>query len=230
METKKILLVEDDLVLSKSISDYVKTEGFEFTQAYDGQSAEKAFEAEKFDLLLLDLGLPNGNGIEICRKFRARFVGVPIIIVTAFGDIDTKMIAFETGADDYLVKPFHLRELVAKIKVFLKRAEQNAETAGQVVYGELTIDYELKKIFRNKIEINLTPKEFHLLEFLLRNKKRVVSKEEIAKNVWKDDVDVSHNTIEVYISFLRNKIDKNFDKKLIRTKSGFGYYLDPGDE
>ena len=227
---KKILLVEDDKVLSKSIYDYLKTEGYVPTQAFDGQTAEIAFQGEKFDMLLLDLGLPNGNGIDLCRKFRTKFTGVPVIVITAFGDIDTKMLAFETGADDYLVKPFHLRELGAKIKVFLKRNEKNGQTDGRVSYGELTIDYETKKIFRAKTEINLTPKEFNLLEFLLRNKKRVVSKEEIAQNVWKGEADVSHNTIEVYISFLRNKIDKNFDKKLIRTKSGFGYFLDSDEE
>jgi two-component system copper resistance phosphate regulon response regulator CusR len=222
---KKILIIEDDHRLSESISSSLEKEGYQCTSAFDGQIAHKFFAGETFDLVVLDLSLPKINGIDLCRKFREVNPQIPILIITAFSDIESKMEAFDLGADDYLVKPFHLKELLAKVKVFLKRAEQGTSLEAGYEYMGIHVDPNRKVVMREGREINLTPKEYGLLEYLLKNRNRIISKDELARNLWDVNYGVTHNTIEVYINFLRNKIDKEFDKKLILTKPGFGYYL-----
>jgi two-component system copper resistance phosphate regulon response regulator CusR len=221
---KKILIIEDDHRLSESISSSLEKEGYQCTSAFDGQMALKFFETESYHLVVLDLNLPKINGIELCKKFREVNPQVPILIITAFSDIESKMEAFDLGADDYLVKPFHLKELSAKVKVFLKRAEQTILESGYQ-YMDIHVDPNRKTVVREGKSINLTPKEYGLLEYLLKNRNRIISKDELARNLWDANYGVTHNTIEVYINFLRNKIDKDFEKKLILTKPGFGYYL-----
>jgi DNA-binding response OmpR family regulator len=228
---KKILLVEDDHRLSQSVAAALEKDGYTCVPAYDGQMALKAFQQDTYHLVLLDLNLPKMNGIDLCDRFRNMNPGIPILVITAFGDIDSKMEAFETGADDYLVKPFHLKELQAKVKVFLKRAEQPATAEPILQLADIRLDPNKKVAIREGKEIHLTPKEYSLLEYMLRHKKRIISKDELAMNLWDANYGVTHNTIEVYINFLRNKIDKDFEKKLILTKPGFGYYLnDQRDE
>jgi DNA-binding response OmpR family regulator len=222
---KKILLVEDDHRLSESVLMAMEKEGYQCDPAYDGQMALKYFQQRTYDIILLDLNLPNINGIELCKKFREANTVIPIVIITAFGDIDSKMEAFDLGADDYVVKPFHLKELAAKVKIFLKRAEQPAVAQPVYQLAKIKLDPNRKIAIREGKEINLTPKEYGLLEYLLKNRTRVVSKDELAMNLWDTNYGVTYNTIEVYINFLRNKIDKEFDTKLILTKPGFGYYL-----
>jgi DNA-binding response OmpR family regulator len=221
---KKILIIEDDHRLSESISAALDKDGYQCVAAYDGQMAHKFFLNDVFHLVVLDLNLPQINGIELCKKFRETNPQVPILIITAFGDIESKMEAFDLGADDYLVKPFHLKELSAKVKVFLKRAEQSVLESGYQ-YMDIQVDPNKKAVVRDGKVINLTPKEYSLLEYLLKNKNRIISKDELARNLWDVNYGVTHNTIEVYINFLRNKIDKDFERKLILTKPGFGYYL-----
>lgn len=222
---KKILFIEDDHRLSESVVKALQSEGYAVSQAYDGQMATKLFQQNDHDLVVLDLSLPLMNGIELCKKFRTSNPSIPIIITTAFSDIDSKMEAFALGADDYLVKPFHLKELIAKVKVFLKRVEQQTTPQPTYQLADISLDPNKKIAIRDGKEISLTPKEFSLLEYLLKNKNRVVSKDELAINLWDANYGVTHNTIEVYINFLRNKIDKGFQKKLLLTKPGFGYYL-----
>lgn len=223
---KKVLLVEDDAQLSRSVNDALRKEGLNCVPVYDGSMAERLFQMDDFQLVLLDLNLPGVNGFVLCRKFREINPGIPIIILTAFGDIDSKMEAFDLGADDYLVKPVHLRELVAKVRVFLKRGEQVSLQEEQISVGDLQVNPSKKSVMRAGQAIELTPKEYNLLEYLLRNRRRVVSKDELAINVWEESYGISHNTVEVYISFLRNKIDKGAEVKLIKTKPGFGYFID----
>ncbi len=222
---KKILLVEDDHRLAESIKLSLEKEGYQCEPAYDGYMALKYFQQDLHDLVLLDLNLPRISGIELCQKFREANAEIPILIITAFGDIDTKMEAFNFGADDYLVKPFHIKELLAKIKIFLKRAEQPTSQSPIYQTNDIKLDPNKKIAIRETKEINLTPKEYSLLEYLLKNRNRVISKDELAMNLWDVNYGVTHNTIEVYINFLRNKIDKEFEKKIILTKPGFGYYL-----
>ena len=223
---KKILLVEDDDQLSRSVSEVLRKEGYSCTAVFDGRMAERAFLLDDYDLVLLDLNLPGTTGFSLCQQFRAKKANIPIIILTAFGDIDSKMEAYELGADDYLVKPIHLRELTAKMRIILKRAEQKPQNEGILSIADLQVDISKKAVSRSGQTIDLTPKEFNLLLYLLRHRKKVVSKDDLAMNVWDESYGVNHNTVEVYISFLRNKIDKGFSPKLIKTKQGFGYYLD----
>jgi two-component system copper resistance phosphate regulon response regulator CusR len=222
---KRILIVEDDDRLSGSIAEHLQKEGYRCERAYDGQAAVKFFANQSFDLVVLDINLPRLNGLDVCGEIRGKNARIPILMITAFGDIDSKMEAFDQGADDYLVKPFHLKELSAKVKIFLKRAEQAPLLPDVYDIAGLHIDPNKKLVTRENREIHLTPKEYSLLEYLVKNKNRVISKDELARNLWDDDYGVTPNTIEVYINFLRNKIDRDFSHKLLLTKPGFGYYI-----
>lgn len=222
---KKILIVEDDHRLAESVHSHLKKQGYRCETAYDGHMAMKFFTNEKFDLVVMDINLPRLNGLDLCRRIREKDKRIPILMITAFGDIDSKMEAFDYGADDYLVKPFHLKELTAKVKVFLKRTETHPLKEEVLQFADLTIDGGKKTVTRAGKQINLSPKEYRLLEYLVRNRKRVISKDELARNLWDDNYGVTDNTIEVYINFLRNKVDRDFDRKIILTKPGFGYYI-----
>lgn len=222
--TNRILLVEDELKLGQSIRDELVRHGYPTDMAVDGLEATKYFNEHNYSLVLLDINLPYKNGFVLCREFRKLNKKIPIIMLSAAGEIHDKVEAFNIGADDYIVKPFHFVELFARVKVFLKRSDMPSE-ADQIVVGDMTIDFLNKSVVRAGININLTAKEFTLLVLLARNKERVISKHEILEKVWDLSFDTGTNTIEVYISFLRNKIDKPFPNKLIHTKPGFGYYI-----
>lgn len=221
----RILLVEDDHRLSRSIADQLKAADMGCMQVFDGEMARRALVGDTFDLVLLDLSLPKLDGFALCREIRQRDGNTPIIILTAFSDIDSKMNAFELGADDYLVKPVHFKELLAKVRVFLKRSESNPLKQETIRIADLEIDLPRKAVRRGGARIDLSPKEFNLLAYLARNKGRVMSKDDLAANVWEESHTVSPNTIEVYVSFLRGKVDKGFEPKLIHTRHGFGYTL-----
>ncbi len=222
--THKILLVEDETKLGKIISEELKSNGYETDIAVDGLEASRLFNQENYSLVLLDINLPYKDGYTLCKEFREQNKKIPIIMLTAAGEIHDKVEAFNIGADDYIVKPFHFSELFARIKVFLKRSEVPAAT-DTIVVEDMEINFLNKTVVRSGVNINLTAKEFTLLVLLARNKDRVISKQEILEKVWDLSFDTGTNTIEVYISFLRNKIDKPFEHKLIHTKPGFGYYI-----
>lgn len=221
---QKILLVEDEVKLGKVIQDELGLNGYPADLAVDGLEASKLFIRNTYSLVLLDINLPYKNGFELCREFREQNKSIPIIMLSAAGEIHDKVEAFNIGADDYIVKPFHFVELFARVKVFLKRAELPSDTE-KIIIEDMEINFTNKTVVRNGTSINLTAKEFTLLVLLARNKERVISKQEILEKVWDLNFDTGTNTIEVYISFLRNKIDKPFDHKLIHTKPGFGYYI-----
>jgi len=223
----KVLIVEDEPKLGASVQKELIEQGFDVDLAYDGLIGERMFKRATYDLILLDINLPHINGLELCRLIREVNREVPIIMLTALGELEDKMEAFSAGADDFLVKPFHLRELLARVKVFLKRRQMNQQYEEKLQVADLEIDFTAKSVLRAGKNINLTAKEFALLALLARSRGRVLSKNEIAEKVWDTDLEssTSMNTIEVYISFLRNKIDKDYDSKLIHTKLGFGYYL-----
>ncbi len=223
--TYRILLAEDEPKLSQVIQEELIGQGYQTDVAYDGIVAEKLFKQHSYSLALLDINLPYKNGMALCKEFRDINKNIPIIMLTALGEIQDKLDAFTLGADDYIVKPFHFDELFARIKVFLKRADNVQDTAEKIIIGDLEIDFNNKSVHRNGKNINLTAKEFGLLVLLCRNKGKVISKQEILEKVWDLSFDTGTNTIEVYISFLRNKIDKPFETKLIHTKPGFGYYV-----
>ena len=218
----RILLAEDEPKLGQVVRLELIRQGYETDVAVDGISAEKLFKQHTYSLILLDINLPGKNGIDLCKAFRIENKDVPIIMLTALDQIQDKVNAFELGADDYIVKPFHFDELFARIKVFLKRAEIVFE---KISIADLEIDMGNKSVSRDGKNIVLTSKEFKLLVLLAKAKGRIISKQEILEKVWDLSFDTGTNTIEVYISFLRNKIDKPFKNKLIHTKQGFGYFI-----
>jgi two-component system copper resistance phosphate regulon response regulator CusR len=227
MEKKKILIIEDDQRLAENLVKGLSEKDFDTAVAYDGQIGLRLALSGKFDLILLDVNLPQMNGYEVCAKIREKDRQTPVIMLTALGETDDKITGFEHGADDYIVKPFEYRELVARINVFLKRAYAENETNANILrIADLEINFESKMASRQGKHIDLTPKEFSLLEYLIRNKGKVVSKAEIAGKIWEgNNAENSLNVIEVYINFLRKKIDKDFEPKLIHTKTGMGYVL-----
>jgi len=224
---QRILVVEDEIKVANTVKKGLEENGFEVDVAYDGRMGKSLGSSNNYDLVILDLNLPHANGYEVCEAIRSKNNAIPIIMLTALGGMDDKMQAFELGADDYLVKPFDFRELMARIRVFLKRAGSDVQenTQYKIVIGDLEIDRDKKEVTRAGKKISLTAKEYQLLEFLALHKGKVISKLVIAEKVWDIDFDTGTNVIEVYMNFLRKKIDKDFDNKLLHTKTGMGYYL-----
>lgn len=222
----QILIIEDDQRVAELINRGLTEEGFETTVAFDGLSGLKLMLHNDYDLIITDIILPKMDGLDLSREIRSIKPQIPIIMLTALGTTDDKIEGFDAGADDYMVKPFEIRELLARIRVLLKR--YNGITANSsfiLKFHDLEMNLNLKIVKRNNIEINLTPKEFKLLEYMLRNSERVLSRNEISEKVWDTHFDTGTNFIDVYINYLRKKIDKDFDKKLIHTKSGMGFIL-----
>ena len=224
-QNHRILLAEDEPKLGQIVQEELTREGYQTDVAYDGLVAEKLFKEHQYSLVLLDVNLPYKNGLALCKEFREAKKSIPIIMLTALGEINDKIDAFNLGADDYIVKPFHFNELFARIKVFLKRSEPGAEATDKLNVSDMEIDLLNKTVTRGTNNINLTAKEFALLALLAKSKGKVISKQDILEKVWGLSFDTGTNTIEVYISFLRNKIDKPYETKLIHTKPGFGYFV-----
>ncbi|NHB67705.1 response regulator transcription factor [Perlabentimonas gracilis] len=221
----KILIIEDDLRVAELIKRGLDEQGFKTTLAYDGLLGKKLALSNEFDLIITDIILPKIDGLELCKEIRRAKPSTPIIMLTALGTTDDKVEGFDAGADDYLVKPFEMRELVVRIKALLNRASRSVETSPIVRYADLELNQNTKQVTRNGVEIDLTPKEFKLLEYLMLNPERVLSRAEIAEKVWDTHFDTGTNFIDVYINYLRKKVDKEFDSKLIHTKSGMGFVL-----
>jgi DNA-binding response OmpR family regulator len=220
----RILLIEDEPKLGKVILEELRGQSYQVDLAADGLIAEALFKQHSYSLVLMDINIPFKSGFELCKEFRVVKKSIPIIMLSALGEINDKVEAFKLGADDYIVKPFHFDELFARLKVFLKRSDLKEEDE-KIVVDDLEIDFRNKTAVRAGVTVNLTAKEFTLLVLLARNRGKVISKQEILEKVWDLSFDTGTNTIEVYISFLRNKLDKPFETKLIHTKPGFGYYI-----
>lgn len=204
----------------------LESQGYEIYISEDAEDALVIIGKIDFDLIITDIMLPKMNGIELSRSIKQKDPDLPIIMLTALGTIDEKIEGFDAGADDYMVKPFEIRELYARIKAILLRkpiAHSKKQELNVLEYHDLTINKNTNRVFRNGQEIDLTPKEFKLLFFLMSNTERILSREEIAENVWGNHFDTGTNYIDVYIAYLRKKIDKNFDEKLIHTKPGVGF-------
>lgn len=221
----KILLLEDDYELATEVSDFLNARQFECDVVYDGELVMKQLALKPYDIVLLDINVPGINGFEVCARIRKQDKKIPILMLTAYDAIDDKLKAFNTGADDYLVKPFHFEELLARLNALLRRKDVPQSQEQMINIYDMTIDLDAKLVKRNNVEISLTPKEFKLLTILAQAKGRTLSKQFIAEKLWDYHIETSQNTIEVYINFLRNKIDRNHKVKLIHTKVGFGYYL-----
>lgn len=221
----KILVVEDEPKVASFVKRGLEENRFTCEIASDGLMGKRMFDAGNFDLVILDLNLPYKNGIELCKEIRMTDQKIPVLMLTALGTTEDKLSGFESGADDYLVKPFEFRELLARIRALLKRISI-AETGGNILtLLDLKVNLNTYEVTRSGQKIDLTQKEFALLVYLLRNKGRVVSRMEIAENVWDINFDTGTNIIDVYVNFLRKKMDKDFSQKLIHTQTGIGYIL-----
>lgn len=221
----KILLLEDDFTLSKEIVSFFDSKSFQCYPFYDGSLLVKKYKPNDYDLIILDINVPGKNGIEVCKAIRELDKKTPIIMLTAFSEIEDKLTSFEYGADDYLVKPFHFQELFARVNSLLRRKETPQQVQQKIVIQDLEIFETEMKVFRSGEEIKLTPKEFKLLLTLANANGNILSKQFIADKLWDYHIETNQNTIEVYINFLRKKIDKDHPVKLIHTKIGYGYYL-----
>lgn len=223
---RKILIVEDEQKIADTLKLGLTEKGFYVEVAYDGAVGYKLFQSHAFNLIVLDINLPGINGYELCKLIRAQNMEVPVIMLTALSSLEDKIGGYDAGADDYLVKPFEFKELLMKIRVLLKRTNgTNIPVGTTLKAGDLKMNLDSKEVKRGDTIIHLTAKEFQLLEYLLRNKNKVVSRADLAVNVWEIDFDTNTNVIDVYINYLRNKVDKHFEQKLIQTHVGMGYIL-----
>lgn len=225
IENKKILIVEDEVKVATFIKKGLQTQNFEAEVAETGIDAKMLFDEQNFELIILDIGLPDMNGLEFCEYVRTKNIKIPILMLTALGSVADKLSGFEVGTDDYMVKPFDFMELLVRVKALLKRTAEIEQPSERLQEADLELDLKEKVARRDGKVIELTAKEFSLLEYLMINKGRVVSKVDIAEKVWDINFDTGTNFIEVYVNYLRNKIDKGFSNKLIHTIVGMGYML-----
>lgn len=219
----QILVVEDEPKVASFIKEGLEEEDYEVTLVYDGHFAIKMGLENQYNLIILDIMIPYINGIEVCKQIRNKGNNTPILMLTALGSTDDKVIGLDAGADDYLVKPFEFKELLARIRALTKRSKKVELETSVLSIEDLTMNIDSKKVERGGKFIDLTAKEFLLLEYFLRNKGRVISRSEIAEKVWGIGFDTGTNVIDVYVNFLRKKIDKEFPIKLIHTIIGMGY-------
>jgi two-component system copper resistance phosphate regulon response regulator CusR len=218
-----ILIVEDEPKVATFIKKSLEESNFTAEIAYDGQVAERMFMQFDYDLVILDVIIPYIHGIDLCKRIKAVKPSVPVLLLTALGTTEDKLSGFDAGADDYLVKPFEFRELLARIKAVSRRTSGVAIPGNYLVVSDLELDLDKKVAVRGNSKINLTAKEYMLLEFFMRNSGRVLSRADIAVNVWEITFDTGTNIVDVYVNILRKKIDKEFPTKLIHTRFGLGY-------
>lgn len=222
----KILVIEDEPKVAAFIRQGLEEQDNIVTLASDGFSGQKLATENTYDAIILDLMIPYINGIDLCKKLRNVGVRTPILMLTALDTTDDKVLGFEAGADDYLTKPFEFKELTARLKAITKRSPlPTASSNGILAIADLEMNIDEKVVKRSGKRIDLTAKEFGLLEFFLRNQKRVISRAEISEKVWDIHFDTGTNVIDVYVNFLRKKIDKDFEPKLLHTVIGMGYVL-----
>jgi two-component system OmpR family response regulator len=226
---KKVLIIEDDPDLNRNIRDAFIEEQMETDVAFDGFIAEKYLRKNEYDCIILDINLPGKNGYDICSDFRKYNTNTPILMLTAFDELEDKVQGFNSGTDDYLTKPFYMKELIMRVQALIKRKNtdnsqfENTET---LVSGDLIIQTKTSKVIRQGVELTLTAREYQILLQLLLAKGELVLKRDLIKEIWGSSFDANTNTIEVYINFLRKKVDKPFGKDSIKTKIGFGYYFE----
>lgn len=221
----KILVIEDEQRVAQLIKTGLCELGFDAAVAYDGDMGLRLFKSGGFSLVVSDVILPGMNGFELCREIRKLNPDVPVLMLTALGSTDDKLDGFDAGADDYMVKPFDFRELAARINILLKRRTVNGHTdvSSEVRYADLLIDKRTSKVSRSGTDIKLSPKEYKLLLYMAENADRIITRDEISEKVWDTHFDTGTNFIDVYINYLRKKVDRDFDVKLIHTRTGMGF-------
>lgn len=223
----KLLIVEDEPNLLSVIRKGLSEKNHDVSAALDGGTALELLEQNSYDVVVLDVMLPDINGIEICRRVRAANNYVPILMLTALNSSDNVVNGLNSGADDYMAKPFKFSELEARINALARRAGQEHKPTEKIIIEGLEIDARAKAVTRDGQPVNLSAKEFNLLYYLARNSGIILSREKILDNVWNINFDMNTNVVDVYINYLRNKVDKPFETKLIHTIKGLGYVLKP---
>ncbi|MFH1297653.1 MAG: response regulator transcription factor [Bacteroidota bacterium] len=222
----KILIVEDEPKVVAFLKQGLEELGYETAIAEDGKKGQELIEKQPYDLYLLDILLPFVDGNSLCNLVKKKYPTIPVIMITALGTLQNKLDGFDAGADDYLVKPFEFKELVARIKVLTKRGARPDEKSQNILkVSDLELDLDKKLAYRQGRQIFLSAKEFALLEYLMRNRGRVVSRPEIAEKIWDITFDTGTNVVDVYINLLRKKLHKENETKLIQTRIGHGYIL-----
>ena len=220
----KIILVEDEINIASFIERGLREFGHEVSVVYDGNAGWELLQNESFDLLILDIIMPGMHGLELCRMYRQRFgYHSPVVMLTALGTTDDIVKGLDAGADDYLVKPFSFQELEARIKALLRRSKE--VPVQQLVCGDLILDCTLRRARRGNMDIDLTVKEYRLLEYFLLHQRAVLSRLTLLRDVWDKNFDTNTNVVDVYVNYLRAKIDKGFEDKLIHTVVGVGYMM-----
>lgn len=219
----KILVVEDEKKVGAFIKKGLEEDSYSVELAHDGDKGEELAVAQNFDLIILDILMPKKDGLTLLKELRAKQISTPVLMITAKGSVDDKVKGLDSGADDYLVKPFAIAELLARVRSLLRRGP--AEKSTSLVVGDLALDLVSHKARRGDKLIELTAKEYTLLEYFMRNANRVLSRTIISEHIWNYNFDTGTNIIDVYINHLRNKIDGGFDKKLIHTVRGVGYMM-----
>ncbi len=221
-----ILIIEDEKRVADLLQAGLTESGYQCLVAYDGNMGLRLFRANPVNLVISDVVLPGINGFELCKQIRDINPSVPIIMLTALGSTDDKLDGFDAGADDYMVKPFDFRELNARIRALLKREQREVQpVVNEILYSDLHINLNTKEVTRGGKLIPLSPKEYNLLVYMVENSEKVVSRIDIAEKVWNTHFDTGTNFIDVYINYLRKKIDRDFESKLIHTKTGMGFIL-----
>ena len=222
----RILVVEDEKKINDVIVKTLKKEKYGVDSCFDGEEALDYIFSVEYDIILLDIMLPKKNGFEVMESMRKKGIKTPVLFLTARDQIEDRVKGLDLGADDYLVKPFAFEELLARIRVVLRKNSGSVEDSGNILkIANLTVDCNKHEVFRDDVSIKLSAKEFSILEYMIRNKGRVVSKEKIEEHVWDFDYEGGSNIVEVYIKFLRKKVDNDFSPKLIHTIRRVGYIL-----
>ena len=222
----RILVVEDEKKINDVIVKTLKKEKYGVDSCFDGEEALDYILSVEYDIILLDIMLPKKNGFQVMETMRKKGIKTPVLFLTARDQIEDRVKGLDLGADDYLVKPFAFEELLARIRVVLRKNSGSVEDSGNILkIANLTVDCNKHEVFRDDVSIKLSAKEFSILEYMIRNKGRVVSKEKIEEHVWDFDYEGGSNIVEVYIKFLRKKVDNNFSPKLIHTIRRVGYIL-----
>lgn len=221
----KVLLIDDEPKLVRSVKMGLEELQIGVDFAHDGFNGRQLAIAGRYDVIVCDVVMPQMSGLELCKQLREKNIGTPFIFLSALDQVEAKVAGLESGADDYLTKPFEFSELVARIKALTRRKRNPFQFEDMLRFMDFEMDLHTKKCSRAGIPIELTPREFALMEYLIRNHGRIISKTEIAEKVWDIDFDTSTNVIEVYVNYLRNKVDKPFEKKMIHTQFRVGYII-----
>ncbi|MFZ4621992.1 MAG: response regulator [Bacteroidota bacterium] len=221
----KILIVEDEKKISAVLRKGLEEEKYSVDDAFDGEKGEQLALKNPYDLIILDIMLPKKDGIQILSAIRSANIEVPVLMLTAKGTVEDRVKGLDTGADDYLVKPFAISELLARVRSLLRRKKDAEKSATTLTIADLTLDLVARKVIRGGKVIDLTSKEFSLLEYFIRNKNKTLNRSTITEHIWNYNFDTGTNIIDVYINHLRTKIDGGFDVKLLHTIRGVGYVL-----